>query len=160
MELNESILDRTIDRFRNKQRRDLIPLLLAIQKESGMISEEAVSRISSIFNIAASKVYGVASFFDELCFEPRGKFVIKVCKGTNCHLYHSENISNEVGKHLRIKPGETTRDGIFSLEEVNCLGGCDLSPVIKVNEAVHANVTANSVKEILDYYITKAGSNE
>jgi len=160
MALYDNNIDLITDRFRNKQRRDLIPLLLAIQKETGTISEEAVSRISEQFNIPVSKVYGVASFFDELCFEPRGKFVIKVCKGTNCHLYHSENITHEIEKQLRIKPGETTRDGIFSLEEVNCLGGCDISPVIKINDEVHAGVSANLVKDILEDYITKAAGNE
>ena len=153
-------IDGIIGRFKSRQRRDLMPVLLAIQVEIGMITEEAVSKIGEAFKIPTSKVYGVASFFDELLFESRGKYSIKICNGTNCHLYHSAEIAGEIKKLLKIKTGETTRDGMFTLEEVNCLGGCDLSPVVLINDDSYVNVSTGKVKDILEYYITKADNNE
>lgn len=149
------ILDDIIRRKMNVQRDNLLPLLQDIQNELGYLSEEAINRIGQITGLPTSKIYGVATFYDQFRFDPPGKFHIKVCHGTTCHVNASSKIIHELERVLKIKSGQTTRDGMYSLEVVNCMGACAVSPVININGEYIHGVEAFKVKEILENCTSK-----
>lgn len=142
-------------KYRDSKRDALIPLLQEVQEECGYLSRETVVRIGRHLNLPASKVYGVATFYNQFRFQPQGKFHVQVCRGTACHVKGSAAVLESVKRTLNVEPGNTTRDGLFSLEVVACIGACGLAPVICVNGEFHANLTAEAVKEIIDSYKRK-----
>lgn len=130
----------------------LIPVLQKIQETEGYLSEVSIREVSEKMRIPASKIYGVATFYNQFRFEPLGRYHIQLCRGTACHVLGSANVQEELEKILRIRPGQTTRDGLFSLEVVACIGACGLAPVICVNGEFHAKVTRQSLKDIIEEY--------
>ncbi len=138
--------------YPNAKGDSLIPILQKIQDNEGFISEESVVKVGEYLNIPTSKIYGVATFYNQFRFEPTGKYHIQVCRGTACHVLGSAIILQELEKHLKIKAGQTSRDGLFSIEVLACIGACGLSPVICVNGEFFAKVTKESVKEIIDNF--------
>lgn len=134
------------------QRDSLIPILQEIQDELGWLSEEAVNLVGSHLQLPVSKIFGVATFYNQFRFQPKGKYHIQICRGTACHVLGSSTVLDELQKHLGIKAGETTKDGTFSIEVVACIGACGLAPVISVNGKFHAKVTGESIKTIADNY--------
>ena len=142
-------------KYRDSKRDSLIPLLQEVQEECGYLSRETVVRIGRHLNLPASKVYGVATFYNQFRFQPQGKFHVQVCRGTACHVKGSAAVLESVKRSLNVEPGNTTRDGLFSLEVVACIGACGLAPVICVNGEFHANLTADAVKEVIDSYKRK-----
>ncbi len=143
-------IDEIINRHLNVQRETLLPLLQDLQNELGYLSEDAINRISVSLKLPTSKIYGVATFYDQFRFEARGRFHIQICHGTACHINTSARIIQEAERLLKIKPGQTSRDGMFSIEVVNCMGACGLSPVIAVNEKYYHGITPGDLKEILE----------
>lgn len=139
-----------LKKYKPDDRSGLIDLMTEIQEQEGYLSEESISVISRYFNLASSKVYGIASFYNNLKFKPNGKFHIKICNGTVCHLNESSVILKELEKELKISAGQTTRDGLFSIEQVSCLGSCGLSPVIEVNGHTYTNVKIGDIRELID----------
>ncbi len=133
-------------------RDSLIPILQDVQESEGFLSEEAIVKVGSHLNIATSKIYGVATFYNQFRFEPQGKFHIQVCRGTACHVLGSATVLDQLEKHLKIKAGQTSRDNLFSIEVVACIGACGLAPVISINGEFHAKVTAESLKEIIENF--------
>jgi NADH:ubiquinone oxidoreductase subunit E len=97
----------------------------------------------------------VATFYNQFRFEPKGKYHIQVCRGTACHVSGSSELLDELQNVLKIEAGQTTKDGLFSLEVVACIGACGLAPVIAVNEKFHAKVAKDQVKTIIDNYRKK-----
>ncbi len=136
----------------NAGRDSLIPILQEVQERIGYLSESAVMRVGEHLKLPASKVYGVATFYNQFRFQPIGRFHIQVCRGTACHVKGSAQVLTAVTRHLKIQPGQTTRDGLFSLEVVACIGACGLAPVIAVNGEFHAGVSAEKVATIIDSY--------
>ena len=134
----------------------LIPILQEVQEAEGFLSRASVERIGALLDLPASKIYGVATFYNQFRFEPMGSFHIQVCRGTACHVKGSAKVLDSIVNELGIKPGSTTRDGLFSLEVVACIGACGLAPVIAVNGEFHARGEADSVPGILDSYRRKA----
>jgi len=130
----------------------LIPILQKIQRELGYVSEEAVSEIAKRAMISKNEVYGVASFYSQFHFTPRGKHTVKVCLGTSCHVQGGPRILEAVERELGIKTGETSEDYKFNLERVACFGCCALSPVMVVDNTVYSRMTPQKVKEILRLY--------
>jgi NADH-quinone oxidoreductase E subunit len=131
-------------------RRDaLIPLLQDVQDAHGYLSRDAVIRIGRHLRLPASKVYGVATFYNQFRFQPLGRFHVQVCRGTACHVKGSLQTLLAIQRTLSIKPGQTSRDGLFSLEVVACLGACGLAPVMAVNGEFHAGATSDRVGRIL-----------
>ena len=114
----------------------LVPLLQDAQAEFGFLPEVVVRIISKRLGVAPAKIYGVASFYSQFYFEPRGRNVLKVCVGTACHIRGAPAILDRLEKELDIEDGETTPDMEFTLETVNCVGCCGLAPVIVANEKV------------------------
>ncbi len=139
-------------------REALIPILQKVQQVEGYLSRESVARVGEHLGLPASKVYGVATFYNQFRFQPQGRFHIQLCRGTACHVKGSAGILEAVKRELKLKPGETTRDGIFSLEVVACIGACGLAPVMCVNGEFHAKLTPDSVRKILDSYRRKASA--
>ena len=120
-----------------KKRENLVPALQDVQERDGFISEEAVSKLAEYFDLSRSDIYSVASFYAQFKFKKPGRHVIKVCKGTACHVRGSGSLLAALEERLGIKEGETTADGNISLERVACLGACALAPAVVVDEKVY-----------------------
>lgn len=143
-------IDQILNEFQQVNRDSLIPVLQAIQDEFGYLSGESLEKIGAHLRLPVSKIYGLATFYSQFTFAPRGKYHIKVCNGTACHIDRSSSILKELNKQLGIGDGETTRDGMFSLEVVACVGACGQSPVISINEDHYAKVKTSVVRGLLD----------
>ncbi len=139
-----------LDQFPQITRDVLIPMLQAVQDEHGYLSGEDIEQIGAHLKLPASKIYGLATFYNQFRFSPKGKYHIQVCNGSACHLDHSVSILKEIHKHLGIGDGEITRDGMFSLEVLACIGACGQSPVIAINDVYYPKVKARMVREILE----------
>ncbi len=134
------------------QRGGLIPILQRVQEEFGYIPSEAVEVISKELLVPRSEIYSVATFYAQFHLKPRGKYVIRVCRGTACHVRGSLKILEKVKEILGIEEGGTTPDLRFTLEPVACLGACGLAPVMMINDETHGRLTPDKVKGILDQY--------
>jgi NADH-quinone oxidoreductase subunit E len=143
-------------RYENAKRDALIPLLQEVQQQHGYLSREAVLKIGKHLKLPASKIYGVATFYNQFRFQPQGKNHVQVCRGTACHVKGSAAVLDAIKRELKIEAGQTTRDGQFSLEVVACIGACGLAPVICVNGEFHASVTTQKVSKILETYRKKS----
>ncbi len=130
----------------------LIPILQEIQEACGFLSKDAITRVSAHLRLPASKVYGVATFYNQFRFQAPGRFRVQVCRGTACHVKGSAAVLDAICRHLRVQPGQTTKDGLYSIEVVACIGACGLAPVIAVNGEFHAGVTVDAVSGILEAY--------
>ncbi len=150
-------VEEILERFPQIKRNALIPLLQAVQDEFGYISEEAISRIGGHLSLPTSKVYGLATFYNQFSFTPRGFYHVVLCNGTSCHMSGSGELLSELTKLLEIKDGETTRDGLFSLEVQSCIGACGQSPVMAVNGEYHSGISVKEVREIIKQYREDAG---
>jgi len=151
MKTSSDKVDEIIDNYLNPQRQGLLPLLQEIQNELGYLPEESINRIGQALDLPVSKIYGVATFYDLFKFERRGKFHFRMCHGTTCHIEKSHLILQEAERLLKIKSGQSTRDGMFSIEVVNCMGACGLSPVINVNGIYFNGVDSLKLREIIEH---------
>ena len=135
-----------------KEKRYTLAILQDIQKEYDYIPRESIDEIANYLEIPITGVYSIATFYKALSLKPKGKYIIKVCNGTACHIRGSDKILDEINSLLKIKPGQTTEDGLFSVEIVNCVGACALAPVVVINDKYFGNMTKDKVKEVLDRY--------
>jgi NADH-quinone oxidoreductase E subunit len=149
-------VDTVLVNFPGAKRDALIPILQEVQERHGYLSRDAVARIGRHLKLPTSKIYGVATFYNQFRFQPRGKFHIQVCRGTACHVRGSLSVLEALQRELQVTAGQTTRDGLFSLEVVACIGACGLAPVICINNRFHANVSAKSLTKILNTYRKQA----
>ena len=145
----KDIIDSLLDKYSHSRRDSLIPILQDIQEEVGYLSEEAIVLVGKHLDMPTSKIYGLATFYNQFRFEPKGKFHIQVCHGTACHLLGTARIIDIIEKKLKLKEGQTTRNGKFSLEVVPCIGACAQSPVISINGEFYCNLTEDRLKQIL-----------
>jgi len=143
------VLEQIVGRYRENGG-NVISLLQETQEAFGYIPREAVDYFSDNLGIAPSRFYGVATFYAQFRLKPRGKNIITACCGTACHVKGSERILNNLMLELKLPPdAETTPDGLFSLEKVNCVGACGIAPVAIINNKVHGKTTAEKlIKEI------------
>jgi NADH:ubiquinone oxidoreductase subunit E len=144
-----SDIDIILEKFTGSQRDNLIPILENIQEEQGYISEEAIIKVGQFLKLPASKIFGVATFYDYFHFEPKPKFQIKICNGTACHVLGAGTFLQEVENELKITAGQVTRDGAFGLEVVSCIGSCGSAPVLMVNDEYHARLSITGLKKII-----------
>lgn len=142
-----------LEKYPRGHRDCLIPVLQDLQEQFGYISETSVVEVGRYLDLPSGKIYGLASFYNQFRFEPLGRFHIRLCHGTSCHVSDATSIFNELKKRLEISPGQTTRDGMFSLELVACMGACHLAPLIEVNGNYHTGLEPGDIKEIIDSYI-------
>jgi len=138
----------------------LIPILQEVQAAQGYLSRESVLAISRHLGLPASKIYGVATFYNQFRFHAPGRYHVQVCRGTACHVKGSAAILQALQRELGVVPGETTRDGLFSLEVVACIGACGLAPVISINGEFHAGVTCEKIPAILKQYRQRTEQDE
>lgn len=153
-------VDTILEKRPDAGRDSLIPILQEVQEQEGYLSREAVVKIGEHLNLRASKIYGVATFYNQFRFQPLGRYHIQVCRGTACHVKGSLALLERLQRELAIDPGETARDGLFSLEVVACIGACGLAPVISVNGEFHANLVSDDVPGILDSYRNQANGDQ
>lgn len=132
------------------KRENLVAALQDVQDKDGYISEDAVKELSEYFGITRSDIYSVVSFYAQFKFAKPGRHIIKVCKGTACHVRGSGSLLVALEERLGIKEGETTPDGLVSLERVACLGACALAPAIVVDDKVYGRVSLAQLQKILE----------
>ncbi len=128
---------------------DLIPMLQEAQEKFGYLPEEAMRRFARFLKLPESTVYGVSTFYAQFKFTPTGRRLVKVCRGTACHVRGGAHILREVEKRLGIKPGETTDDLDYSLETIACFGSCALAPVMVIDKDVYGRMTTTKAGQIL-----------
>lgn len=127
----------------------LIPILQRAQDAFGYLSPDTLRSISEELDYPLSDIYGVVTFYSQFRLSPRGKFIIKVCHGTACHVGGSESISEALEKELKIRHGETTPDMKFTLERVACLGCCSLAPCIMINDETYGRLSPEKAREVI-----------
>ncbi len=142
------LLNPLIEKYKNKKG-NLIPLLQGTQDIYGYIPSEAFNKISDETSLELSDMYGVATFYAQFRLKPVGKHIIKVCHGTACHVQNANEITESLQDALKIKDGETTEDGLFTLESVACLGCCSLAPVMMIGDETYGNLTGNQAVKIV-----------
>ncbi len=136
-------------------RSHLIGVLHRVQEHFGYLGETQMDAVAQLLGVPAAKVSGVATFYHYFRLKPRGKYVITVCLGTACYVQGGSLLADKIKDELGIDFGETTKDGLFSLEIARCLGTCGLAPVLMVNEDVHAKVTPDKIPLLLQQYIDR-----
>lgn len=137
----------------------LIAMLQKIQEIYKYLPEEAMTYIGEhVDGLSPATVYGVATFYAQFSLDPKGKYVIRVCDGTACHVRGSMPVLNAIRNKLNLKEGKVTSDnGLFSLEIVSCLGACGLAPVCMINDKVHPKMTSDAIGIILDTLLKEEG---
>jgi NADH-quinone oxidoreductase subunit E len=138
------------------KRSALVPTLLFAQDEIGFLSDEVIAEIASRLELTVLEVHNVISYYSMLTTKPRGKFNVQVCTNISCMVRGGEEILHHCAKKLGIGNRQTTSDGLFTLEEVECIGACSWAPAMQVNYDFHENLTAEKTDRILDEYKKKA----
>lgn len=130
----------------------VIPVMQKVQEHFGYLPRPAMEHVASRMRIPLSRLYGVTTFYAQFKMKPRGRYIIRVCKGTACHIQGSPKIAERIEEILDVESGETTEDLKFTLEEVACIGACALAPVIMINDNPHGRLSPDKMKAILDGY--------
>jgi NADH-quinone oxidoreductase subunit E len=127
----------------------LIPILQAIQELDGYISKESICEVSDYLGLPESKIFGVVTFYNQFRLNPPGRYQIQICRGTACHVKGSFNLLEALERELGVEAGATTRDKLFSLELVACLGACSIAPVMTVNAEFHGRLDKKTVEKVV-----------
>ncbi len=150
-EIDFSAIDQIIKPYLGKKEM-VIPVMQKVQEHFGYLPRPAMEYVARRMRIPMSRLYGVTTFYAQFKMKPRGRYIIRVCKGTACHIQGSPKISERIEDILGIPGGETTDDLRFTLEEVACIGACALAPVIMINDDPHGRLAPDKMKDILDSY--------
>ena len=121
-----------------------------IQVKYGYIPKICAYKVSTYLEIPLAQIYGVITFYSRFTLKPKGKYNIAICMGTACFVKGSEKIMDRAKERLKIEPGQTTEDGIFSIEETRCVGACGLAPVFTVNGEVYGSATVQKLDQVID----------
>lgn len=141
-----------------KSQSSLIPILQAIQAEYRYLPEEILTYVSTALGLPTATVFGVATFYAQFSLEPKGKYIVRCCDGTACHVRGSMPVYNAIRKKVGLKEGKfTTPDLRFTIETVACLGACGLAPVLMVNDKVYGQMTEEAAEAILDLLLKEEG---
>ena len=145
----------------NYSKQYLIAMLQKVQEIYKYLPEEAMTYIGEkVDGLSPATVYGVATFYAQFSLDPKGKYEIKVCDGTACHVRGSMPVLNAIRNKLDLKNGKiTTNDGLFSLETVSCLGACGLAPVVMINDKVYPQMTSDAISIVLDTLLKEERGN-
>ena len=144
-----------IERYNNDSSK-LVPILQAVQEEYRYLPEDVMYYVATSLGIPSAQVYGVATFYSHFALTPKGKYLIKVCDGTACHVKKSIPILEALMKRLKLTEDKmTTPDMLFTVETVACLGACGLAPVLVINEEVHGLMTPESTATLIDQIIAR-----
>lgn len=143
-----------IDKYKDEPS-PLMIILEDVQKEFGYVPLEVQEIISQKLNIPVAEIYGVVSFYNFFSLSPKGKYVIGVCLGTACYVKNAQAVIDKFGDLLHIKPGQTTEDGLFTLEALRCLGACALAPAVSINGKVYPMLQPDKVAGVIQEYRAK-----
>lgn len=138
----------------------LITILQNAQEIYGYLPVDVILHISRRTGVKVTKIMGVATFYSQFRLNPVGKYLIMLCQGTACHVNGSQQIEKTINEYLKIKDGETTEDGLFTLKNVACLGCCSLSPVMMINDETYGSLTPEKAVAILKELREKAGEED
>ena len=130
----------------------LIPLLQAAQDSYGHIPRLAVEQISEVTGIPTSEIHGVITFYKQFRMKPLGRHILRLCKGTACHVVGAEMIGKVVADELRVSPDETTEDGLFTFMVVACLGCCSLAPAMMIDDQTYGRLTPQKIRRLIRQY--------
>lgn len=131
---------------------DLIRLLQQIQSAYGYLPRQVLSEMSNRTSIPISQIYGVATFYEQFHLKPHGKHTVRCCRGTACHVRGAQSVSEAIARNLKVQPGQTTPDMLFTFETVACLGTCFLAPVMMIDDDYYGHLTADKIQDILERY--------
>ncbi|MFA4902546.1 MAG: NADH-quinone oxidoreductase subunit NuoF [Desulfobaccales bacterium] len=149
-------IDSIIDQYKDKPG-NLMPVLQEVQEAVGYLSPSVQNRIATGLNVPGSDIFGTMSFYSMFTWEPKGKYVVRMCVSPPCHINGSENMLQALQEELGVQAGQTTADGLFTLELSACLGVCEVAPAMQINEIVHGPLTRDKIKQVLaDYRAGKA----
>lgn len=157
-EISLEKVDEITDRY-NNERESLIQVLQDISSEYNYLPEPCLRRVTQRLDVPLSQVFSAATFYKAFSLEPRGKHLIHVCLGTACHVRGAPQILSKIERELNIKAGETSKDLMFTLETVNCLGACALGPVMVIDGKYHGQMTQAKVEKLLEKYAEPSGAN-
>ena len=141
-----------LKKYPDTGRDNLIPILQDIQNNDGYLSKDSIIEVGKHLHMPTSKIFGVATFYNQFTFSPRGEHHITLCNGSSCHMGGSGELLAEITKMLEIKDGQTTRDRLFSLEVQSCIGACGQSPVMAINGKYYSGVGVKEVRAIIKKY--------
>jgi len=147
--------DHIFSNYPPKDKSNLISILQDVQNVYGYLPEAALKEISEFLEMPVSRIYGVATFYNQFRLKPLGKNVIRICRGTACHVKGSANLLFALETALNIKAGETTRDKNFTLETVACIGACSIAPVININNDYYGRAAVKDIPKILKKYTSE-----
>lgn len=150
----KELVKKLADKY-GRARESLMPILQGVIEEERFVSSEAMTEIARELDIASAEVYGTATFYSFLDTQPRGKYVIRVCKTITCDMHGKKKVIEKIEDLLKIKLGETTQDKKFTLLTTNCLGWCHQGPVMLINSTPYPNLDENKVTEIIMDYMSK-----
>ncbi len=151
----ESHIIEIVERYKN-EKTPLMLILSDIQNEYGYIPLEVQELVSAKTGIPVAEIYGVVTFYSYFSLKPKGKYVIGVCLGTACYVKGSQQIIDKFQELLKIKPGETSEDGLFTLDALRCIGACGIAPAVTINGKVYSKMTVDQVSKIVDSYKQEA----
>ena len=137
----------------------LMMILSDIQNEYGYIPLEVQEIVSKETGISVSEIYGVVTFYSFFSLKPKGRFVIGCCLGTACYVKGAQQIIDKFSEILKIQPGDTTEDGLFTIDALRCIGACGIAPAVSINGTVYPKMTVDKVASIVEEYKNKGGNN-
>ena len=150
--INE-ICDRYVD-----EKTPLMMILSDVQKEYGYIPLEVQEVVSARTGISVAEIYGVVTFYSFFSLQPKGKYVIGCCLGTACYVKGAQQIIDKFSELLKINPGETSEDGLFTLDALRCIGACGISPAVSINGTVYPKMTVDAVPAVIEKYRAEANN--
>ena len=159
--LNEAAvkkINEICDRYA-EERTPLMMILSDIQKEYGYIPLEVQELVSERTGVPVAEIYGVVTFYSFFSLKPKGKYVIGVCLGTACYVKGAQQIIDKFSEIIGIKAGETSADGLFTIDALRCIGACGIAPAVTINGKVYPKVSVDAVKGIVDEYKAKEANN-
>ena len=150
--INE-ICDRYVD-----EKTPLMMILSDVQKEYGYIPLEVQEVVSARTGVSVAEIYGVVTFYSFFSLQPKGKFVIGCCLGTACYVKGAQQIIDKFSELLKINPGETSEDGLFTLDALRCIGACGIAPAVSINGTVYPKMTVDGVPAVIEKYRAEANN--
>jgi NADH-quinone oxidoreductase subunit E len=145
-------LDAILSRYSTPLKNDLSRILMDAQNEFGYLNEQIIRKVSGYLGISATEAYGFASFYSVYKLKKPGRHLIRVCKGTACHVKGAKRLLSDIEEYLKIKTGQTTEDGLFTLDTSSCLGVCALSPVMMIDDKaytrINSKIALNLIREL------------
>jgi NADH:ubiquinone oxidoreductase subunit E len=151
MDIDIKKVDEIISRY-DKSEESLLAIMQDFQREFHYVPEEGMKRLSDFLYVPESRIYAMGTFYKALSLEPKGKYTVKVCMGTACHLKGSNQIMEVIDRELGLTKSHTTEDKKFTIEGVNCLGACAMAPVVVVGEDYYGHMRPSKIMDVLNKY--------